>query len=36
MNLHNIEGIKWASERNIKRVVLPRETERNELKQIIE
>ncbi|MBO7159345.1 MAG: U32 family peptidase, partial [Methanobrevibacter sp.] len=36
MNLHNIEGIKWASEHNIKRVVLPRETEMNELKEIID
>ena len=36
MNLHNIEGIKWASEHNIKRVVLPRETEMNELKEILE
>lgn len=36
MNLHNIEGIKWASEHNIKRVVLPRETEMNELKEILD
>lgn len=36
MNIHNIEGIKWASEHNIKRVVLPRETEMNELKEIID
>ena len=36
MNLHNIEGIKWASEHGIKRVVLPRETEMNELKEIID
>lgn len=35
MNLHNIEGIKWASEHGIKRVVLPREIEMNELKEII-
>ena len=36
MNLHNIEGIKWASEHGIKRVVLPREMEMNELKEIID
>ncbi len=36
MNIHNIEGIKWASEHNIKRIVLPRETEMNELKEIID
>ena len=36
MNIHNIEGIKWASEHNIKRIVLPREMEMNELKEIIE
>ena len=36
MNIHNIEGIRWASEHNIKRVVLPRETEMNELKEIID
>ncbi|MBQ2962077.1 U32 family peptidase [Methanobrevibacter sp.] len=36
MNLHNIEGIRWASEHNIKRVVLPREMEINELKEIID
>ena len=36
MNLHNIEGIKWASEHNIKRVVLPREIEMNELKEILD
>ena len=36
MNIHNIEGIKWASEHGIKRVVLPRETEMNELKEIID
>ena len=36
MNLHNIEAIKWASEHNIKRIVLPREIELNELKEIIE
>ena len=35
MNIHNIEGIKWAYEHNIKRVVLPREMELNELKEII-
>ena len=36
MNIHNIEGIRWASEHNIKRIVLPRETEMNELKEIID
>ena len=36
MNLHNIEGIRWASEHGIKRVVLPREIEMNELKEIID
>ena len=36
MNIHNIEGIKWASEHGIKRVVLPREMELNELKEIID
>ena len=36
MNIHNIEGIRWASEHNIKRVVLPRETELNELKEILD
>ncbi len=35
MNIHNIEGIKWASEHGIRRVVLPRETEMNELKEIL-
>lgn len=36
MNIHNIEGIQWASEHGIKRVVLPRETEMNELQEIID
>ena len=36
MNIHNIEGIRWASEHGIKRIVLPRETEMNELKEIID
>lgn len=36
MNLHNIEGIKWAYDHNIKRIVLPREIEMRELKEIVE
>lgn len=36
MNIHNIEAIKWASKQGIKRVVLPRETKLNELKEIID
>lgn len=36
MNIHNIDGVKWASKHNIKRIVLPRETELHELKEIIE
>lgn len=36
MNIHNIDGVKWASEHNIKRIVLPRETELHELKEIID
>ena len=36
MNIHNIEGIKWAKSQGIKRVVLPREIEMNELKELIE
>lgn len=36
MNLHNIEGVKWAYEHNIKRIVLPREIEMRELKEIVE
>ena len=36
MNIHNVEGIRWAYEHNIKRVVLPREMELDELKEIID
>lgn len=36
MNIHNIDGVKWASEHNIRRIVLPRETELHELKEIID
>ena len=36
MNIHNIEGIKWAKSQGIKRIVLPREIEMNELKELIE
>ncbi|MCQ2976877.1 MAG: DUF3656 domain-containing protein [archaeon] len=35
MNIHNIEGIKWAKDHNIKRIVLPREIEMKELKELI-
>jgi len=36
MNIHNIEGVKWAYKHNIKRIVLAREIELKELKEIIE
>ncbi|WP_297979714.1 U32 family peptidase [uncultured Methanobrevibacter sp.] len=36
MNIHNIEGVKWAHEHNIKRIVVPRELELKELEEIIE
>lgn len=35
MNIHNIEGIKWAKSQGIKRIVLSREIELNELKELI-
>ena len=35
MNIHNIEGVEWASKHNIKRIVLPREMELKEVKEII-
>lgn len=36
MNIHNTEGVKWAFEHNIKRIVLAREVELEELREIIE
>ncbi|MDO5849793.1 MAG: U32 family peptidase [Methanobacteriaceae archaeon] len=36
MNIHNIEGIKWAKSQGIKRIVLPREIQMNELKELVE
>ena len=35
MNIHNIEGIDWAYRHGIKRIVLPRETRLNELKELV-
>lgn len=35
MNIHNIEGIDWAYRHGIKRIVLPRETKLNELKELV-
>lgn len=35
MNIHNKDGIDWAKKHNIKRIVLPRETEMHELKELI-
>ncbi|KZX11016.1 peptidase U32 family protein [Methanobrevibacter filiformis] len=34
LNIHNNEGIKWAKEHNIQRVVLPRELNFDEVKEI--
>lgn len=36
MNIHNIEGIKWAKEQGISRIVLPRELNYNEVKEMVD
>lgn len=36
MNIHNIEGIKWAKEQGISRIVLPRELTYNEVKEMVD
>ncbi|MGL6297898.1 MAG: peptidase U32 family protein, partial [Methanobacteriaceae archaeon] len=36
LNIHNIEDLKWAKSQNIKRVVVPRELSKSEVKEFVD